>query len=115
VKRIRIVVDEFLDRFVVFGWGLSAPVETEKSSRPLDVFRDRMLRVRQYTLRQRANENAGQSVSARWSRRLCWWSGHHDVHGKRIQFNSILWMPLAPCDITSIYGSLGDVLIRLTL
>jgi hypothetical protein len=45
VKCIRIVVDEFLDRFVVFVWGWSALVETEKSSRPLDVSRDQILRV----------------------------------------------------------------------
>jgi hypothetical protein len=40
VKCIGIVVDEFLDRFVVFGWGVSVLIETEKSSRPFDVFRD---------------------------------------------------------------------------
>jgi len=41
VKCICVVIDEFIDGFVVFGWGfkLSALVETEKSSRRLDMFR----------------------------------------------------------------------------
>jgi hypothetical protein len=59
VERVGIVVDELLDGFVVAGWGLSALVDAKKSSRSLGMLRDRLLRVQQYALRQRANEKAG--------------------------------------------------------
>jgi len=59
VKGIGIVIDEFLDWFVIAGWGLSALVDAKKSSTFIDMFRDRLLRVQYYTFRQRPNEKAG--------------------------------------------------------
>jgi hypothetical protein len=52
VERIGILVDEFLDRFIVARRGLSTSVETEKGTPFLGRFEDMVLRVQQDTLRQ---------------------------------------------------------------
>jgi len=46
VECISILIDEFLDWFVVVGGGLLALVEVEKASMFLDRIEDKVLRIR---------------------------------------------------------------------